>query len=361
MMWEGVPVFPGFGGDFGNAVVGEHARRWFGGDYRGGTVVSLMDVWVLDPRRMSALDWMPWTPIDHDPVPPAVVDVLARSDAIPMAMSRFGEERLREAGLDPVYSPHAIDTNVLKPLDRTEARRALASAHLPPGQTFTDDMFLIGMVAANKGRPSRKGFQQLFEAFAELAAQHENVALWLHTTLDPDFASGENLMELGRLLNLPFAERWFATDQYKVGLDPYSPSQMATLYNAFDVLVNPAAGEGFGVPILEAQSCGTPVIVTDFSSMSEICGAGWKVACPARIFTGQNSWQRVADVGDLYDAMRQAYCMSPTQRASLKQRARAFALNYSLPKVAEEHFIPALKTARERFEERAPVELAVAA
>ena len=30
-------------------------------------------------------------------------------------------------------------------------------------------------------------------------------------------------------------------------------------------------GEGFGIPIIEAQACSTPVIVTDFSSMPERC------------------------------------------------------------------------------------------
>ena len=33
-------------------------------------------------------------------------------------------------------------------------------------------------------------------------------------------------------------------------------------------------GEGFGVPIIEAQACGTPVITGDWTAMSEITRTG---------------------------------------------------------------------------------------
>ncbi len=37
-------------------------------------------------------------------------------------------------------------------------------------------------------------------------------------------------------------------------------------------------GEGFGVPIIEAQAAGCPVIVGDWTAMSELCFSGIKVA-----------------------------------------------------------------------------------
>jgi hypothetical protein len=54
--WEGIPVFPGVGGQFGDEHLVQHAKRFFGGDPRGGLVVTLMDVWVLDARWMSQLN-----------------------------------------------------------------------------------------------------------------------------------------------------------------------------------------------------------------------------------------------------------------------------------------------------------------
>ena len=44
------------------------------------------------------------------------------------------------------------------------------------------------------------------------------------------------------------------------------------LYSAAAVFVYPSLYEGFGLPILEAMSCGTPVITSNTSSMPEISG-----------------------------------------------------------------------------------------
>ena len=56
--WEGangqvVKVFPGLGGTYGNEALPFHAQRFFDGDLRGGTCVTLMDVWVLDAGMCS--------------------------------------------------------------------------------------------------------------------------------------------------------------------------------------------------------------------------------------------------------------------------------------------------------------------
>jgi len=44
------------------------------------------------------------------------------------------------------------------------------------------------------------------------------------------------------------------------------------LYNASEVFVYPSFYEGFGLPVLEAMSCGTPVICSSISSLPEIGG-----------------------------------------------------------------------------------------
>ena len=43
----------------------------------------------------------------------------------------------------------------------------------------------------------------------------------------------------------------------------------ADLYSGFDVLIQPSSYEGFGLPILEAQACGMPVITTNAAPMNE--------------------------------------------------------------------------------------------
>lgn len=43
-------------------------------------------------------------------------------------------------------------------------------------------------------------------------------------------------------------------------------------YNSAEVFVYPSVFEGFGLPVLEAMACGTPVIVSDASSLPEVAG-----------------------------------------------------------------------------------------
>jgi glycosyltransferase involved in cell wall biosynthesis len=50
------------------------------------------------------------------------------------------------------------------------------------------------------------------------------------------------------------------------------------LYNAATCLALPSMYEGFGLPVLEAMACGTPVLVSDASSLPEVAGdAGMRV------------------------------------------------------------------------------------
>ena len=53
-------------------------------------------------------------------------------------------------------------------------------------------------------------------------------------------------------------------------LDGLDPSELPAVYNLARVLAHPAWYEGFGLPPLEAMACGTPVIVSDRSSLPEV-------------------------------------------------------------------------------------------
>jgi glycosyltransferase involved in cell wall biosynthesis len=62
-------------------------------------------------------------------------------------------------------------------------------------------------------------------------------------------------------------------------LDAIEPTDLPAIYNLARVLAHPAWYEGFGLPPLEAMACGTPVVVSDSSSLPEVVGdAGLVVA-----------------------------------------------------------------------------------
>jgi glycosyltransferase involved in cell wall biosynthesis len=51
-----------------------------------------------------------------------------------------------------------------------------------------------------------------------------------------------------------------------------SVEDLLHLYNAAQLLVQPSFYEGFGLPPLEAMACGTPVVVSNVSSLPEVVG-----------------------------------------------------------------------------------------
>lgn len=55
-------------------------------------------------------------------------------------------------------------------------------------------------------------------------------------------------------------------------LNGLSDSELALFYNGAKTLIFPSSYEGFGLPIIEAMACGTPVITCNNSSLSEIGG-----------------------------------------------------------------------------------------
>ncbi len=61
--------------------------------------------------------------------------------------------------------------------------------------------------------------------------------------------------------------------QDRVHFVGYVPADELPLwYNCAEVFVYPSLYEGFGMPVLEAMACGTPVIVADASSLPEVAG-----------------------------------------------------------------------------------------
>jgi glycosyltransferase involved in cell wall biosynthesis len=58
---------------------------------------------------------------------------------------------------------------------------------------------------------------------------------------------------------------------------------LVALYNAATALVFPSFSEGFGLPVLEAMACGTPVISSNIGALSEVAGDAALLVDPANI------------------------------------------------------------------------------
>lgn len=336
--WDGVQVYPKYAHPYGQDIVGLHAQH-----ANADIILTLIDAWVMEPQNYGGIPWVAWAPIDSEPIPRVVADKLKQ--AIPIAYSKFGVEQMREAGLSPHYVPHGVATDVMKPTPMADARAVLG---------WPMDRFIVGMVAANVGSPSRKAFPEQLLAFAKFKAKHPDALLWLHTTATSVFQGPDihNLCEDSGLKR----EDYQISDQYQYAVGGFDTSFMATMYSAFDVLMSASYGEGFGIPILEAQACGTPVIVGDWTAMSELCFAGWKVdrkdAHPA--YQHLRAWMFAPNPDAVLACLEHAYTHS--RDPELRATARDKALAYDADTVTERYWLPVLAEIEQRI--KAPVKVA---
>lgn len=292
----GFRVYPaGVTDPYGNDVIEAHTKN-----FRANIVVSLIDVWVMKQtaQKVAPALWLPWTPIDHDPIPAMVLDSLQGAH-LTLSYSKWGKQMLDAAGVKNEYIPHGVEPGVYKVhQDRTETNifREKVLGLQPNGH-------LTVMVAANKGYPDRKGFQQQLRAWAAFAKDKPDARLYIHTEPTPMY-SGLDLATLARSIGIGdkvlFPDRY----QYYLGL----PMEwMAMLYNAADIYLGAGMSEGFGIPLIEAQACGTPVITTDFSAMPELVRSGYTVPPLDMVWTPMNAWQAWPDHEGVTDALGDLY------------------------------------------------------
>ena len=345
LSWQGMKVYPSGWEQWSNDVMAAHAADHFADEP--GWLVTLFDVWALRNPMLQRLNVASWVPVDHEPVPPAVVEFFRTYGAVPIAMSRFGENELRMAGLQPLYVPHGIDTTVYRPTATIGDQPAREALGLPV------DAFVVGMVANNKGRrPPRKAFDQNFLAFAAFQRACPEAVLYVHSERD-GIGDGVNLPRLAQACGIPESAIYFA-DQYayRQGL----PDRvMAGLYSSFDVLLACSRGEGFGIPVIEAQACGVPVIVTDWTAQAELVGAGWKVDYRREWDDDQGSWWAMPMPEDIVGALLECWQADPMTRHNWLIEAQAFAARYDADLVYAQYWRPALETLGARIPTAAPL------
>lgn len=291
---DGFRVYPVFEDHYGNDVIGAHTRH-----FNANVVVTLIDAWVLRQTAQSVAPalWAPWLPIDHTPTPDAVLNAI-KGAYMPLTYSKWGHEQLTQEGVENHYIPHGIETNVFKVLgDRERVRQFKREL------TGRDDAFLCVMVAANKGFPDRKWFQGQLEVFRDFRKEHPNAVLYMHT-LPTQHHGGINFEEFAKRLGLEGALTFPNPYLYRLG---YPPEYLATVYNAADVLLSTSMSEGFGIPIIEAQACGCPAIVTNYSAMPELVNWGHLVDVADYVLTPMMSYQAWPSKRDMLDKLTRLY------------------------------------------------------
>ena len=309
---------------------------------------SLQDVWVLQRWGFRNMTWLPWMPVDCDTMPAKVLNAIDNCYA-PLSYSKAGRDLLKQSGWPNArWMPFGVDLDVHRVRDKQQARRAMG---LP------EDGFIAGMVAANSSAPSRKSFPEVLSAWAKWIDGGGEGVLYLHTTITPKHGrtAGLEFMPLLDSLGLDWStlddpEEWRREEatvlfpcQHRMWNYGYHDPDLARLYSCFDVLLSPSMGEGFGIPILEAQACGVPVVTLRTTSMPEITFAGRCLEPVQEWWCEHDAWRGVAPIDELADTIDLFAEMDDEQREILRVRARAGAEPFDWDVLVRDLWVPLLE------------------
>lgn len=290
--WEGITCLPSAQDNgYIDPIIQAHVRH-----VQPDLYISLHDLWPLKDTELpfrtgEEVPWAAWVPVDHEPLSAHNRNVLQRVD-YPIAMSQHGQDQMAAAGVKSTYIPHGLE----KSFSYTAAgRREFRRLTMVP-----EDAFLFGSVGINYGNyPNRKGTEPLLEALAQVPDTY----LYLHGSEAPLSGTGLNMTEVADYYGV--RDRVIFADPYNYAMG-YSQNGMNALYSAFDCYVQPTMGEGFGLPVIEAQACGAIVIATDCTSMPEmLCPEASQLVEGHDFLVPDMAHRKMIDVPKLVEAMQE--------------------------------------------------------
>ena len=331
--WFDIPIYPNSPRDWGI----KNAKLFYD-HYQADILVTLVDVWVLgqmDPK----IRWVAIVPIDHDPVPPQVVQTLTESRGLIKILveSRFGQKQLKEHGLEADYISHPTDTDIFAP--RKEWRDLSRNTYK------WQDKFVIGTVGTNHNE--RKNWVASLKAVKEFEARHKGeIVYYMHT--NPVDDRGVNLIALRDSLGVKDFTFLPKQVDMEVGIDR---ATLARAYNCMDVFLLPSKGEGFGVPLIEAQACAVPIITTKCTAQEELMGGGWFIENLVPVWDQQSSWHFECHHEEIVERLEQAY--QAKKDGSIEEeraKARLKALEYKEEDVFANLWKPLMDELQERID-----------
>jgi glycosyltransferase involved in cell wall biosynthesis len=297
-------------------------------------ILTLYDVWVyLDNPELASLDFVSWTPIDHISIPARVEAWSRRPNVYPLAMSPFGQKAFEQLGIESTYIPHAVDTKLYKPtheIDGTPVKKYFG---------LKESDFVVGMVAANKanGQIHRKAYSENLLAFSIFKKSHPDAFLYIHA--DPSKAwGGFGLANLAKACGIDMDSILFPDpERYRFG---YSDTEMAALYTGMDVLLHASYGEGFGVPAIEAQACGTKVIASNWAASQDmVADDGWLIEGQPFWDEAQLSFFQIPLIPSVIQGLENAYKSSRADSTT----AIEFGKQFDVERVWKWYWMPFLR------------------
>jgi glycosyltransferase involved in cell wall biosynthesis len=214
-------------------------------------VQTLHDVIFMDPISTKDSLYQQFGNYYRRKVVPLVTN---KSDTV-ITVSHYEKQRIlerikvNEKKIKVVYN--GIDEQRFRIIDSPFADYEIRKKYNLPSRFI----LFLGNTAA------RKNAARVIESYTIYASKNENPLPMVAPGLNANYISDtlSALKQLDKIKN-------FVTPGYIADED------LAGLYNAATLFLYPSLSEGFGMPLVEAMACGTPVITSSTSCLPEIAG-----------------------------------------------------------------------------------------
>lgn len=268
-------------------------------DFRPDIVADLRDYWMYSYQETSPLkkhfNWVIMPTVDSAPQRPEWLYTFANADIV-VPYTDWAKRVLSEScgsniNLFPKIANAGINPDEFYPIENKAQHKA---------KYFGNDKNIIGVVMRNQ---KRKLFADLFEVFRKYLDKlkseskidiYNKSILYLHTSYPEDngWDFPTLLLEYNIIDKVYFSYvcrncKHFFPSKFQNSIvncpnckensaafcsvsNPASTKQLNTIYNFFDIFLQYAICEGFGMPQVEAASCGVPIASVDYSAMTEV-------------------------------------------------------------------------------------------
>lgn len=268
-------------------------------DFKPDVVIDVRDYWMNSYQQFSPLrpyfHWILMPTVDSAPQQEDWIDTFLHADAI-FTYSDFGRDTLLQQSnnrinyIDTTSPGVSLETfNYLQLEDRKKIREYF---------NLNTDSFIIGSVMRNQ---KRKLIPELFSALKTFTnrlrdsnhPQADKTYLYLHSSypdagwdipqLLKEYSVGNRVLFTYACKNCGFFKP--SLYQHPLSLCPrcgnmsmtmpnvgagLSQAELNMVYNTFDIYIQYAICEGFGMPQVEAGAAGVPIATVDYSAMQDV-------------------------------------------------------------------------------------------
>ena len=230
-------------------------------------------------------EWFSWR--DRAVLTMGVGATVRRAAAV-VTISEFSKREIAETCAVPVDRIHV--TPLAAAPEFTPEERDDAAVHARYG------LRRPYLLAVGNLQP-RKNLVRLLEAFGRLQAGQQ---------FDHDLVLAGTTGEAATIRSA--IDRLAVSDRVKA-IGYVSAAELPALYRGAEVFVYPSLYEGFGLPVLEAMACGTPVLASNVPAIVEVAGSA------ARLVNPESVDELAAGIAEL--------CSQPEARTRLRDRGQA--------------------------------------